>query len=227
MVMEIRPLLTLTSLPILVKSSDGLSEDGAGTLLLPHDTLNTGLHVVSKTEAFSYVERWKKAGAKEWKLFQGLTAIQQAIKVKDWSKFQDGIDVAQLWIPHFAGKHLRSSRSWKWAGITYADLMSNLLHKTHIIMWYSSTKDGNKLKSRLGVFCPDWEVAVHALWGMGSLRKCAKAGCEEMFIPRDDDPVEDSPNSQRFCSDNCGNADRVARWKSLHPGDKPRKKSPV
>jgi hypothetical protein len=213
MVMDTRPLPTITALPILVEHSRGLSLDGGGTLFRK-TTDNTGLHVVTKAEAFSFVEKWKKTGSKEWKLFGGLTAIRQAIKDKDWERFQHGIDLAQLWVPHFAGKDLRSSRSWKWAGITYADLMSNLLQSARFMMWYSSTKDGSKLKSRPGVFCPDWEVAVHALWGMGSLRKCAKPTCEEIFIPRDDDPQEDSHNSQKFCCDKHGNAVRVAKSKA-------------
>lgn len=197
------PLPTVTPLPVLIKSSDRASLDGVGTLFTQEDTEITGLHVVSKGEALI---RLKRAHPDVRRVCIGLTMLQRAQKEREWPVFQEAVDVVRKWVPHFWGdaevESLRSKVNWKKAGWTYSSLMSNLLQKSHFIIWYS-TKDEGKL--RPGLFCPDWEVAIYAVVGMDHVRRCEKPGCDEFFIPE--------PDTQKYCTPAHGNARRVARAK--------------
>jgi hypothetical protein len=182
--------------------------DGAGTLFPQKDTEISGLHVVSKKEAFSRLDKWKKSHPERRQLVSGAALMQNALREKDWPRFQNALDLVQQWVPHFAGdaeiRHIRGSNSWKKAVWAYSGLMSNLLQTARFIIWYSP-KD-NRL--RPGLFCPDWEVAVYAVVGMDYIRICKKPGCGEPFIP--------VPN-QECCTQAHANALRVAVWKIAHP----------
>lgn len=223
--MATRPLPTISPLPVLIKSTDAYPLDGAGTLFTTKGTEVTGLHVVTREEAFSHLDKWKRPHPELWRLVGGVATLQRAQREKDWMLFQSALDLVQLWVPHFGGdaeiRHIRGSNNWKEAGWTYSGLMSNLLQTARFIIWYSP-KD-NRL--RPGLFCPDWKVATYAVVGMNHIRICKKPGCGAPFIPSPKAPKDGSKNVQAYCSPEHGNAERVARWKKLHPADKPKRKA--
>lgn len=188
---------------MLIKSSEHASLDGVGTLFTPRDTEVSGLHVVTKKEAFSRLDKWKEAHPERWRLVGGAATLQRAQREKNWMLFQNALDLVQRWVPHFGGdaeiQHIRGSKNWKEVGWTYSGLMSNLLQAARFIIWYSP-KD-NRL--RPGLFCPDWEVAAYAIMGMDHIRICKKPGCDAPFIP--------DPMTQEYCTPAHGNAHRAAR----------------
>ncbi len=206
--MKSRPLPTITPLPVLIRSSEHFSLDGVGTLFTKNTEIS-GLHVVSKKEAFSQLDEWKHIHPKRRQLVSGVALLQRALRERDWVLFQGAIDLVQRYVPHFGGRteidYVRASKRWKEVGWAYSGLISNLLQKAHFMIWYSP-KD-NRL--RTGLFCPDWEVAVYAVFGMDYLRICKKPGCGEPFIP--------IQKSQECCKQAHANALRVALWKAANP----------
>jgi hypothetical protein len=222
--MTTTPLPTLTPLPVLVKSSDHLSVDGAGHLFSPQDPDISGLHLVSKKEAFSIVDEWRHANPEQWNLVNGIALFQQALRGRDWADFQkawahfqNALDLVQRWVPHWSDAeiaHIRGSKKWKEAAWAYSGLMSNLLQKSRFIIWYSPKDE----RHRPGLYCPDWELAVFAIVGMDHIRFCKKPGCGKPFIPRFISPNGDRDNEQKYCPGGvCANAHRVAQWKAKHP----------
>jgi hypothetical protein len=205
------PLLHLTPIPVLVKSSDTAPLHGVGTLFPnPKDTLITGLHVVSTKEASAYAAKWAQSHRQRWGLVNGLAWMQRAQRDRNWPLFQQALDETKKWIPHdFESdiSYVRGSQKWKDVGFTYSSLISNLLQTAHFIIWY--TKD-NRIHP--GLYCSDWEVAVYAILGMDGIRICKKPGCERVFIPRVFTP---GSNTQEYCPGGaCANAERVARSKA-------------
>lgn len=71
-------------------------------------------------------------------------------------------------------------------------------------------------------YCPDWEVAVYAIAGMGQIRFCKKPGCCVPFIPRFFSP--DKGNEQKYCTPAHANADRAARSKAKKKAKEKRRK---
>lgn len=203
--MAIRPLPRVIPVPVLIRSNDHTSVDGVGTLFTLQDTEISGLHVVSKQEAFAHLDKWERSKPDVQQLVRGAALMQRAQREKNWISFQNALDLVQKWVPCVLGdaeiQHIRGSKSWKKAGWAYSGLMSNLLQTTRFTMWYSP-KD-NRLHP--GLFCPDWEVAVYAIVGMDHIRICKKPGCGVPFIP---DPM------QEYCNPAHGNSDRVARSKA-------------
>lgn len=219
--MTMRPLPAITALPVLIKSSDRASLDGSGTLFTPQNTEYCGLHVVSKTEAFLHLDKWKRSHPELWRLISGVALMQRAQKERDWALFQEALDRVWQKVPHiFSAEipHIRSSKAWKQAIYAYSGLMSNLLQTSRFVIWYSTIDN----RIRPGLFCPDWEVAAYAMVGMEHLRICKKPGCGEPFIP--------GPKTQECCTQAHANALRVALWKVAHPErakEQARRKSPL
>ena len=206
-VMASKPLPPITPLPVLIRSSDSTSIDGAGTLFTK-DTEITGLHVVSKKEALSG-DGWKTLDTKQMQLVSGVALLQRALREEDWTGFQTALDLVQSRVPHWSDGQImsiRGSKKWTLARWAYSGLMSNLLQNARLVIW-CSPKDGHQL--RPGLFCPDWEIAVYAIVGMGHQRICKKPGCGQHFIP--------GPKSHEYCCEKHQNADSQARWKAAHP----------
>lgn len=202
--MAIRPLPTVTLLPILIRSSNHASVDGVGAVFFQKTEI-TGLHVVSKEEAFRQLDKWKRSQPELWRLVGGAATLQQAQREKDWMLFQSALNSAKKWVPHVfdtAIQDIHGSRSWKKAGWAYSGLMSNLLQTVKFVIWYS-TKDN---RPQAGLFCPNWAAAVCAVVGMDYIRICKKPGCDAPFIPH--------PMTQEYCIPAHGNAHRVARSKA-------------
>jgi hypothetical protein len=201
------PLPAITPISVLIRSSDKAPLQGIGTLF-PNakDSETTGLHVVSKKEAFARLDEWKQSQPERWRLVGGVALMQRAQREREWKLFQKALDSVQKWVPHIFSaeiEHFRDSRSWKKAGWVYSALMSNLLQTSRFIIW-CSPKD---LQPRPGLFCNQSEVAVYAVVGMDCIRICKKPGCGKAFIP--------GPNTQEHCPGGaCANADRVARSKA-------------
>jgi hypothetical protein len=201
--MAITPLPTVT-LPVLIRSSNQTSVDGAGVLFAQR-TEFSGLHVVTKEEAFRQIDKWKRSQPELWQLVSGTALLQQAQREKDWVQFQNAFDSVHKWVPRIFEREIqvtRDSRSWKKAGWAYSGLMSNLLQTVRFIIWYS--QEDNRV--RPGLFCPTWEAAVCSVVGMDHIRICKKPGCNVPFIPE--------PNTQAYCVPAHGNAHRVARAKA-------------
>jgi hypothetical protein len=200
------PLPAVTHLPVLIRSKAGMSVDGVGTLF-GRGTEISGLHVVTKKEAFAYLDKWKCSSPELWGLVRDVARLQLVQREKNWMEFQKVLVQVRKWVPHFGGdaeiEHIRTSRNWKEAGWAYSGLMSNLLQTARFVVWYSP-KD-NRLHP--GLFCPDIEVAVYATVGMDYLRICKKPGCNVPFIPY-------PKTTQEYCTPAHGNADRVARFKA-------------
>jgi hypothetical protein len=97
--------------------------------------------------------------------------------------------------------------------------MSNLLQAARFIIWYSTKEQEGP---RPGLYCPDWEVAVYAIAGMGQIRFCKKPGCCVPFIPRFFSP--DKGNEQKYCTPAHANADRAARSKAKKKAKEKRRK---
>ena len=197
---------TITPISVLVRSSDNLPLQGVGTVF-PNakDTEITGLHVVSKKEAFTHLDKWKQSHPEQWQLVCGVAAMQRAQRERKWTLFQSALDLVQEWVPQIGAEitYFRDSGSWKKAGWVYSALMSNLLQTSRFIIW-CSPKD---LQPHPGLFCDQLEVAVYAVVGMDCIRICKKAGCGKAFIP--------GPSIQEYCPGGaCANADRVARSKA-------------
>jgi hypothetical protein len=206
--MKSKPLPPITPLPVLIRSSEHTSLDGAGTVF-GEDTEITGLHVVSKEEALSG-KGWKTLGTKQRQLVSGVALLQRALRDKDWMAFQTALDLVQTRVPRVHDGHIRGirgSKKWTLARWAYSGLMSNLLQKARVIIWCSPQDKDNRL--RPGLFCPDWEVATYAFAGMDYQRICKKFGCGERFIP--------GPKSHEYCCVKCQNADAQARWRAAHP----------
>jgi hypothetical protein len=205
MVMATRPLQAITATPVLVKSSDHLTMDGVGTLFLSADNTHTsGLHVVTNKEAFKYLDT--KKGSESRQIAGNVARFRQALRDKDWHSFKEVHKDVWRFIPHLPGEVVSwSSRkpNWKRAAFAYSEFMGNLLHEAQFIMWCSMDDE----QPRPGLYCPNWDVAAYAVFGMDGVRRCAKPGCRtEIFVPKQ--PTQDC------CCPAHSNARRVARWRA-------------
>jgi hypothetical protein len=186
--------------------------DGVGHLFNPKSLYTfANLHVVLREEAFSRLDKWESAQPGRYKLAKGIALLQLAQKERDWSAFQNALDLVQRWVPHVGNRIsvLHGSKNWKSAALAHSGLMSNLLQAARFIIWYSTKEQGGP---RPGLYCPDWEVAVYAIAGMGQIHFCKKPGCGVPFIPRFFSP--DKRNEQKYCTQAHANADRAARSKA-------------
>ena len=193
------PLPPVTAFPVLIKSDRNRSLDGAGVLFPPDKTEYTGLHVVSRKEAAIHLKR----GSEAEHVCTALMSLRRKMKERDWPGFREELKQVWKWTPHIFESEIDSIRDGKEAGFAYSSLMSNLLHKATFIIWYA-TKGEDSM--RPGLYCPNWEVAAYAVVGMDGIRKCAKPGCAELFLPKNP--------QQSHCTQAHANADRVARCKA-------------
>jgi hypothetical protein len=206
------PLPHITPLPLLIESSEQLRLDGMAHLFDSQSTHITGVHMVSSKEAFSVLDRWKLSRPDVWKMVSGIALIQLAQKERDWSAFQNGLDLVKPAVPRISDSSLegrRNSKSWQVAAWLYSGLMSNLLQMARFVFWFPDKADGVPMP---GLYCPNWEVALYANVGMGNVRFCKKPGCGVPFIPRFFSPGKD--NEQKYCKPAHANAHRVALSKA-------------
>jgi hypothetical protein len=213
--MPTTPLPPITPLPVLVKSSDSEPPDGAGHLFDFRDPDISGLHVVTGKDVSSVLKEWERSQPKKSALVNGLAKMQRAQREGNWTVFQNALDSVKTRVPHGSDAEfsfIRNSRDWGQAAWAYSGLTSNLLQKARFAIWYSTQGKGIP---RPGLYCPDWDVAVYAIVGMGNIRFCQKPGCGKPFIAR---PSSDPKNEQTHCLGGaCANAHRVARWRAAHP----------
>lgn len=206
------PLPTITPLPLLIKSSDRIRLDGVAHLFDAEDTFISGVHVISSKEAFSFVDHLKDSRPGLWEMASGIALLQGAHRERDWSAFQNALDLVKPAVPRIGDSSLqgrRSSKSWQVAAWLYSGLMSNLLQSARFVFWCPTNG-----VPRPGLYCPNWEVAVYASVGMGNVRFCKKPGCGAPFIPRFFSP--DKKNEQKYCTPAHANSHRVARSKAKH-----------
>lgn len=198
------PLHTVT-LPILVEAESDNKIDGWVTRFpAPKRTSLTGLQIVTETDVWKVLEKWKRYKPELRRLCGGISLMRRAYEARDEIMFRRALESTWKWVPHFGNttiKALKTEQDWTGTNWIYSSLMANLLQSSRFIFLFAEKDQGQPLIP--GLYCPDWETAVLAFFGTDLVRECPNPKCGKLFIPK--------TSGQAYCVPAHGVAYRTAR----------------